>query len=228
MLFVAIVWAVASSYVAIQMVLQRGLGFVLAHPSWFGSVGLSAAARDSRTCSPDGARTAEPAADVDAVAWMLGLRVGRDAIARQYASVDADVLAAQWQDAAKLAAMAGVPAPSRFVPKHAVNANIEFVAYVESQENATARALATAHSGASCHLFKLGALWGYASMVRPALAGEHTLFSAEIRHHAQGLIPDELTRPMVDRPPAHTTADAIFRADSMTTQRITTLLSTPR
>jgi len=230
LLFVCVVWAVATSYVALQMVAQGALGFVVSHPALFGDVGLSAASRQSQTCS--GAAAGAPdiagAANAPAVAWMLGLKLGRDAIARQYASVDRALLAAQLEDARKLAAAAGVPPPVPFVPQHAVEANTEFVAYVESDANATARAFTTRFSPEACHLFKLGALWGYASMVRPSLPGEPNIFSSEIRRHAEVVMPPDLWQPMLEPPPRDATAQSIFGADSATTERITKHLSAPR
>ena len=231
-IFVAIVWGVAGSYIAIQIALEQGLDFVLVHPSWFGGFGLDSATRDSRTCTPDdrggegGGASITP--DVRLTAWLLGMKVGRDAIARQYASVDPGTLAAGQKDIQMLAGMASVPAPLTFVPEHAVNANTSFIDYVENEANATARALATHHTAEACHLFKLGALWGYADMVRPALPGERSLFAAEIRHHADGVVPADLVAPMVATTAPDAKPEAIFRADAATTQRIAAYLSAPR
>jgi hypothetical protein len=222
LLFVCVVWAVATSYVALQLVAQGAMGFAVSHPGLFGDVGLSKASRDSRTCAGGaGERDTAGLANAPAIAWMLGMKLGRDAIARQYATVDRGLLAAQLEDVRKLAVAAGVPPPVPFVPQHAVDANTEFVAYVESDVNATARAFATRFSPETCHLFKLGALWGYASMVRPTLPGEPNIFSSEIRHHAKDVVPAELWQPMLEAPPRGATAQAIFGADSATTERIT-------
>src|SRR3954469_11092737 len=111
---------------------------------------------------------------------------------------------------------------------HAVNANTDFVAYIESEAMQTSHALAAAYAPEACRLFKLGALWGYASMVRPALPGERNIFSAEIRHHADGIVPGELWQGMMEPTSSAATADAIFRADAATTQKILDHLSAKR
>jgi hypothetical protein len=229
LLFVAVVWTVAGSYIAIQIALEQGLDFALSHPSESSDFALATATRTSLTCSVDrGDNTPTATPDDRLTAWMLGMKVGRDAIARQYSSVDPNTLSAGRKDIQTLANMAGVPAPSPFAPAHAVSANTDFLAYLESEANTTSRALARSHAPEACHLFKLAALWGYATMVRPALPGERNIFSAEIRHHADGLLPPELWNAMAQPTSSSASADAIFRGDAATTQRIIAYLSTPR
>ena len=82
--------------------------------------------------------------------------------------------------------------------KHVAAANTEFVAYVESDADATAGAFATRFSPDACRLFKLEALWGYASMARPSLPGEPDVFSSEVRRHARDVMPAELWQPMLE------------------------------
>ena len=227
LLFVAVVWGVAGSFIAIQIVLEQSLDRVLAHPTAATDFALSTATRTSLTCESgrSGARSLTP--EVRSTAWMLGLKTGRDAIARQYSSVNASTLAASRKEVEMFSSAAGVPVPSIFVAAHAVNANTDFIAYVESEAMQTARALAAAYAPEACRLFKLGALWGYASMVRPALPGERNIFSAEIRHHADGTIPTELWKAMIEPTSSSASADSIFRADAATTEKVTRYLRVP-
>ena len=93
------------------------------------------------------------------------------------------------EDVETLANTLGVPVPQPFVPRQLADANTEFIEFVESDANETARALARKHSSEACHLFKLGACWGYANAVRPFVPGERAIFAAEIRHHARERLP---------------------------------------
>ena len=136
-------------------------------------------------------------------------------------------LSASRKDIETLSSMARVPLPSVFAPDHAVNANTDFIAYVESEAMLTSRAFATRYAPEACRLFELDALWGYASMVRPALPGERNIFSAEIRHHAEGMIPAELWMAMIKPTSSAVSADSIFRADAATSEKILRYLSAP-
>ena len=114
-----------------------------------------------------------------------------------------------------------VPPPQTFVPRHVADANTEFIAFVESSSNATARELSSTYSSDACHVFKLGALWGYASLVRPSLPGERAIFAAEIRHHAKDALPEILWQPLTERPASSASAEQIVRADAASTERLT-------
>ena len=150
----------------------------------------------------------------------------RYALARQHAWVDPSTLAQVLEEVETLAHMLSVPPPQPFVPRQIANANTEFIAFVES--SATSRALTSAHSPEACHLFKLGALWGYASMVRPSLPGERAIFAAEIRHHARGMLPEELWQPMIEGTKASASREEISRADAALTEGLTKYLGGQR
>lgn len=100
---------------------------------------------------------------------------------------------------------------------------------LESNSNETARSLALKHSPEVCHLFKLGTLWGYASLVRPSLPGERAIFAAEIRHHAKSATLDgSLWQPMTESTKASATKEEIFRADAAVTEGLTLYLGGQR
>jgi hypothetical protein len=232
--FAGIVWAVALSFVGFELVLQRGMDLLLARPSLAPSLALSRAAREARTCVAGSGDHAAVPADLASSrearlgAWLLGLKLGRDALARQYPSVDRDTLAAGRADAETLAQRLGVPVWSPFTPRHAAAANTEFIAFVESDPSGTARQLATAYQPGLCHLYKLGALWGYASLVRPALAGDRAPFAAELRHHAlEAGLPAALWAPMLEGPPRRAPAPEIAAASAALTQRVSDALMRP-
>lgn len=232
LLFVAIVWSVAGSFIAIEIAALGGMDVLMSKPALSGGLVLSNATRDSKTCSPAPGERAVPVetnpAEVRVAAWVLGLKIGRDALARQYASVDPNTLAQALKDVETLANMLSVPPPQAFVPRQVANANSEFVAFVESNSNETARSLALEHSSEACHLFKLGVLWGYASLVRPSLPGERSIFAAEIRYHAQDALPDRLWQPMTERTPSNASGQEIFRADAALTEGLTQYLGSQR
>jgi hypothetical protein len=229
--FVGIVWAVAGSFIALELAARRGLEVILARPDLAPSLALSRTTRESRTCAVQaGERAAVPGqtpspAAVQFSTWRMGLTVGRDALTRQYASADRGALAQARAEAKAIARGLGVPTPAVFTPHRMAQATTEFIAFVEDDPSGTARQLATGHSPRACHLYKLGALWGYASLVRPSLAGERPIFAAEIRHHAlEAGLPPALWTPMVERTPRGATASAIAEASTALTQRVTDAL----
>ena len=232
LLFIAIVWTVAGSFVAIEIAALGGMDFLMAKPEWTGELVLSHATRDSKTCSVEvegGPPLAASPSEVRAAAWLMGLKCGRDALARQYASVDPKTLAPGLKDIETIANVLSVPPPQVFVPRQVASANTEFVAFVESNSNETARSLALKHSPEVCHLFKLGTLWGYASLVRPSLPGERAIFAAEIRHHAKSATLDgSLWQPMTESTKASATKEEIFRADAAVTEGLTLYLGGQR
>ena len=120
-------------------------------------------------------------------AWLLGLSLGREALLRQHARGNVQVLDELGVGRSSLADRLGVPAPAVFRAEQMANANIEFVAFVEQDSGGTAHDLAATFSPQACELFKLGAFWGYSEMIRPALPGERAVFAMEIRHHARAL-----------------------------------------
>lgn len=230
--FVAIVWLVAGSFIAFELIFVHLTGLAILNPTFSGDLALSAATRESKTCvvgPADRSHGASPASGVQLGAWLMGLKLGRDALARQYASVDRQLLTQGQDDVAKLSQMLGVPQPSVFIPKHFADANTEFVRFVEADANETALALAVQHSPQACHLYKLGAFWGYASLVRPSLAGERSVFAAEIWHYAQhAALPAPLWQPMIERTPRNATESEIASATGTLTQAVARHLETAR
>lgn len=223
--FVAIVWLVAGSFIAFELTLVHMTGLLIANRAFSGDWALSAATRESKTCVAGPAERAHEAPLASGVrlgAWLMGLKFGRDALARQYASVDRQALTQGQDDLAQFAQMLGVPHPPVFIPTHFADANTEFVRFVEADANQTARALALQHSPDACHLYKLGAFWGYASLVRPSLPGERSVFAAEIRHYAQrAALPLPLWEPMIERTPGNATELEIASATGALTQAMT-------
>jgi hypothetical protein len=229
--FAGIVWAVAASFIAFEIALRRAADVMFSRPSLAPSFALSRATRESRSCAVGaGERAAVPASspaatEVRVGAWLMGVKLGRDALARQYASVDREVLDRARAETEALGRALGVPVPAVFTPQHLAQANTEFVAFVEGDPSGTARQLAASHFPRVCHLYKLGALWGYASLVRPSLPGERAIFAPELRHHAlEAGLPPALWAPMIDAPPRRATASEIAEASMALTERVTEAL----
>jgi hypothetical protein len=230
--FVAIVWGVATTFVAFEVVSLRGMDLVLSYPSVLGDIALSQAVTRSTSCvvAPDEERGQAPAAlsvsDGRTGAWLLGLGLGRDAVARQYAEPNSPLLAELAAGSSDLAGRLAVPVPAVFTPAQMANANTEFVAFVEQDSGGTAHRLALDLSPQACELFKLGAMWGYSEMVRPALPGERAVFAMEIRHHAMRAgVPEPLWNPMLQRTPANARADDVIAEMTRLTNAVTAHLS---
>jgi hypothetical protein len=194
--FVAIVWTVAATFVAFDVIALRGLDLAMAYPELFGDVLLSPGVSGSTTCVR--ADRGQEATTGRAAAFSLGVAVGREAIFRQFSTSDTQLLAAISAHVQESASTLGVPAPEAFQPVQLANANREFVAWVEADSATTARTLAQRYSGQACQVYKLGTVWGYSEVVRMVLPAERAVFAAEIRHYAREAgLPDELWQPMV-------------------------------
>jgi len=231
--FVAIVWGVAATFVAFEMVALGGMDVASAFPDLFGDVGLSRAVTQSTSCTARaGNGTSEPRSPTQALrdarvsAWLLGVSLGRDAVFRQYARANPQSLEQTAAGLRTLAGDLGVPAPSVFRPNQIANANTEFVAFVENDGNETARRLAETFSPPTCELFKLAAFWGYSEVVRLSLPGERAVFAMEIRYHApRAEVPEALWSPMIQRLPANTEAKDVVAQMTTLTNGVATYLA---
>jgi len=232
--FVAIVWGVATTFVAFDMVALSGVDLVLSRPTLFGDLALSRTVTESTACEVrPGETTERRTPNVDAGearmgAWLLGVSLGRDALLRQYAGAKVQALDQLGAGRSALADRLGVPAPAVFRVEQMANANIEFVAFVEQDSGLTAHRLAVTSSPRACELFKLGAFWGYSEMIRPALPGERAVFAMEIRHQAlRAEVPEPLWGPMLQRVPADAKSDDVITQMTALTDGMTTYLSDP-
>jgi hypothetical protein len=120
------------------------------------------------------------------------------------------MLAEPESGARQIAELLDVPTPVPFVAQRLAEALSEFVTYIESSDRATAIELARRHGTKACELYKLGALWGYATVTRTVTQGERGVFAVEIRHHARKLnLPEPLWSPLTRRTPADQTSEAL-------------------
>jgi len=230
--FVAIVWGVAATFVAFEILALGGFGLASSLPNVFGEIALSPAVTQSTSCTARTAGTAEPRPpaaglrDARVDAWVLGVRLGRDAVFRQLTRANPQSLEQTVADLGVLAGRLGVPAPSVFRHVRIANANTEFVAFIESDGNETARRLAQAFSPQTCELFKLAAFWGYSEVVRLSLPGEPAVFAVEIRYHApRAEVPEPLWSPMMQGLPADAKAEEVMNRTTTLTNGVTTYLA---
>ncbi len=233
--FVGIVWLVAGSFVAFEVVAMHGLDLALAWPAVFGRIVLSEATQKSTACTvqPD-EHPAGPPREVgpDTArygAWRLGLLMGQEAQIRhwyaqirQRSAIDPGALAESAQSIKQLADLLGVPFPGAFTTRQVAAANVEFLAFVEGDSLGTAHQMAVRYSPDACQLYKLGALWGYSAPVRAHTAGHRAVFGVEINHYARRLgLPEALWRPMVKPTPRNATTEAIAIHTTQLTEGVT-------
>ena len=233
--FIAIVWGVAATFVAFEVIQLRAADFVLSYPSLFGDLILSPTVTESTSCVvPAGSERPQrsPISEADARVgpWLLGLSLGRDAVFRQHAPNNRQTLGQLEQGRDELAARLSVPSPEPFTPEQLANANTEFVAFVEQGNAAeTARQLAATYSPRACELFKLGAVWGYSEMVRPFLPGDRAVFATEIRHYASRTeVPEMLWSPMLQLTATDAKREEIIASTEAMTDGITKFLAAQR
>jgi hypothetical protein len=226
--FVAIVWAVATTFVAFEMMAVGGFDLARA---LFGDLALSRTVTRSTSCEVRPDDTPErraPAVDVGGArvgAWLLGVSLGREALLRQHARGSVPVLDELGAGRSALANQLGVSAPPVFHIKQIANANIEFMAFVEQDPGGTAHDIAVTLSPQACELFKLGAFWGYSEMIRPMLPGERAAFAMEIRHYARRAeLPEPLWSPMMQGGPADAKSEDVITQMNTLTNGLTMYL----
>jgi hypothetical protein len=100
------------------------------------------------------------------------------------------------------ASVLNVPLPGSFEPKHSALALQEYSSFVEADTSGTARAIASRYQPATCHVYKLAALWGYSSIVLLSVPDARSPFAPEIQFHAQAAgLPGGIWKPLVTPAP---------------------------
>lgn len=209
-LFVAIVWALAGSFVAFELLFVSATDAALANPVALGGMALPEATQQSTACKvgqDEAAGQAGPLAgpDAKADAWILGVRFGSDT---QSGVPGRDSTNAQSvSEVERLAGRLAVPVPGAFSPGQVANANTEFVTHVEADASGTAHRLAVMYSPEACQVYKLGALWGYTMWIRVREPGRRTAMAIPINYYGRQLgLPEPLTRAMVTPASANTSS----------------------
>ena len=226
--FVAIVWALAASFVAFEIAAVEGVNLARAYPGVFGNLTLSRAVTRSTNCivAPGEVPPQRPAGVTEPQAgggaWSMGLRVGWEAQALQSSTVRPDTLQELRETIGKFATLLTVPAPRSFMPVNVAEANTELVTFVEQDADGTARRLALTYSPSVCRLYKLGVLWGSAGITRAYIPGEVPSYAGEIGYYAREIgLPEPVWRPMTQA----SARDATMRAISEESQAITAMVT---
>src|SRR6185436_19051611 len=88
--FVAIVWGIAGTFVVFEILGEGTVNVASSFRGVFGDLALPEAVSQSTSCTARAAGTAEPRPpaaglrDARVGAWLLGVRLGRDAVFRQF------------------------------------------------------------------------------------------------------------------------------------------------
>jgi hypothetical protein len=245
--FIAIVWAVAASFVAFELAALTGFGLLL-ETRWGRALALSETVRTSTTCLATSSATTprDPSELREAAvnAWTLGVIAGMHAMISRWdgdSSGPVDAQPARWRVLARersaraarsieqLAGEMQVPKPGRFTAQQRADANTAYMNAVEADADGTARAIAGKYSETACHLYKLGAYWGYASEVRVALPGERSVFGVEIEHHARRAgLPSELWVPAITATASNATTQELAAETQQLTLAINKYLMNAR
>jgi hypothetical protein len=226
--FVAIVWALAASFVAFEIAAVESVSLARAYPGVFGNLTLSRAVARSTNCvvAPGEVPPERPAGVTEPQAgggaWSMGLRVGWEAQALQSSTVRPDTLRELRETIEKFAMLLAVPAPRSFVPVNIAEANTELVTFVEQDLHGTAHQLALTYSPNACRLYKLGVLWGSSGITRAYIPGEAPSYASEIGHYAGEIgLPETVWQPMTRA----SARDASIQAISEDSQAITDMVT---
>ena len=241
LIFVALVWGVAGSFVLFEILAVSGFARLLPYGG-VGTFALPAAVTESRVCqaTPErGATTPAAAPGVEVGAWNLGVQSGLHTRASLLllggeVSDEFRLGVQRFVDATaveidQLANTLQVPRPAAFVARDVVMVNTEFVFHVEGDGSHTAAALAGAYGARACELYKLGSYWGYSILVRNALAGEANIYAAEISYYAPRTgLPTDITEAMIARTPADASSSMLFADANAVTNRVAAFLQSRR
>jgi len=243
--FLAIVWGVAASFIAFDLLILAGATRLMEAGGPFEALAPLSALENSEVCrvepadSSSAGRRASP--DIRSRAWTLGMQMGLHARAALIVAENAQGASGERASASlagqrravdgaaaeleRLAAALNVPRPAAFTPANPATVNIEFVPFVEGGENNTGRALAVAYGRDACELYKMGTYWGFSVLVRTALPGEPNILAREIGYYARRVeVPESMWRPMVARTPSNASSDALVTEADAATARVTAYL----
>ena len=200
-LFVAIVWALAASFVVFELLSLSIADAIVANPEQAGDLAVPRATLQSTACKvgPDeAAGQAGPLGgpEARADAWMLGVHFGSDT---QSGAASRDRTTVQSvSEVELLAEKLAVPTPRPFSSRQIANAHDEFVSHVEADAGGTAHQLAVRYSPEACQLYKLGAFWGYAMWIRVGLPGTPSAMAIPINYYSRQVqLPEPLTTAMI-------------------------------
>jgi hypothetical protein len=231
--FVAIVWAVAATFVLFEIVALSATSLMLSFQDLFGTLVLPREVTQSKTCIVAKAEQRDAPATTAAstaltASWLLGVAVGRDAVARQITN-ERRFLDPSEETVRGFARGLGTPVPAFFVPRQIAMANREFVSFIEADGQRTAHTLAVRYSARACDLYKLGAVWGFSEMERPVLVGERAVFAPQIRYYArEAALPESLWQPMMRPTSSDATRDQLITETTALTKAVTSHLMTQR
>ena len=226
--FVAIVWGVAATFVGIEIVSTFTFDFVATNPllARIVSANLSASRSclvESEPASPEGGRRAMPGRNG---AFMLGVLVGRHAAFAPYSAANPGVLAPLVAAVEQAARELGLATPPPFTARQLANANTEFAAWLEADENRTAQQIAARYSPQACHAYKLGAVWGYREVMRLSVPSDTTAFAVPIRYYAEQIpVPEQLWRSMLRASSAPAGSDELEAEGNAVTAAVLMFLS---
>jgi hypothetical protein len=229
--FVAIVWALAASFVAFEIAAVESMHLARAYPGVLGNLTLSRAVTRSTNCivAPGEAPPERPAGVTEPQAaggaWSMGLRMGWEAQALQSSTVRPDTLQELRDTIGQFASLLAVPAPRSFVPVNVAEANTELVTFVEQDADGTAHRLALTYSPNVCRLYKLGVLWGSAGITRAYIPGQAPSYAGEIRHYAREIgLPEAVWQPMTRASGRDATMQALNEESQAITAMVTKYL----
>lgn len=213
-LFLAIVWALAASFIAFDVLSMSATDAMLAHPEAMGDLALPEAIQQSTACNVAPGEAAAPAErlpmrDARAAAWVLGVYFGSDTQSGTPVGRSGDGQSPS--EVERMADELAVPLPGPFSVRQFANAHSEFVTFVEADASGTAHALAVNYSPEACQIYKLGAFWGYTMWIRVALPGQRSAMAIPIHHYARQVgVPAPLTTNLIT--PASADASRADRA----------------
>jgi hypothetical protein len=234
LVFVAVVWGVTGSIIVADVLGLMAFTTLRRTLPAFRERTLPRALVESTTCRGDSAAAAATAAalpvDGRSTAWRLGVSEGSLAQARMMVARSARVndgarqlLQSMTDTVRVLAATLRVPT-STFLPEHTVDANSEFVSFVERSD--TGMRLTEMYSPAACHLYKLGLYWGYALMPRTSVPGSEIVYAAEIEHHARAAgLPEHVWMPLTTPTPGGATGETLADEGEAITALVSTYLA---
>jgi hypothetical protein len=214
-LFVAVVWLIAVAFLVLDTVTYRLIDWAYRSAIIADEYGMPTPSREAAaTCatrvqnSMSVSSTTVTPQQARLVAWKMGTGFGFAIALDRAGAIDAVKRQEAVNEIAPLSQLLLVPTPIPPPSGPSAGALPEYGQLIEDDAACTSAFLAHRYGPPVSHLFKLGALTGFAVVYRTVCPQCGALFVPQVRHHAKEAgLPEESWRPFTQTPPSDESAE---------------------
>jgi hypothetical protein len=214
-LFIAIVWSIALAFLILDTVTYRLIDWGYRSAIISDEYGMPTPSREAvATCaahvqnSTGASSTAVTSQQARLVAWEMGTGFGFAVALERAGAIDGAKRQEAVNEIAPLAQVLNAPTPIPPPSGPSAGAIPEYGQFIEDDQACTSAFLGHRYGLPVSHLYKLGALTGFAVVYHTVCPQCGALFVPQIRHHAkQAGLPEESWRPFTQTPPNDESAE---------------------